>query len=190
MINYYGKFVPYLSTLVHPFNALLKAGQSWKWDHACKDAFQAAKQQLCSNLVLVHYHPKLPIHLAGDTSSYGIAFGAVFSHVLLDGTEHPVAYTSRTLKASERNYVQPEEKEALSLIYGIRKFHKYIYDCTFTLVTDHRPLTTILGPTTGVSSLAAACLQHWALLLSGYNYNIQFRTTQAHANADGLSRLP
>ena len=101
------------------------------------------------------YDPKLPIHLAGDASNYGI--GAVLSHVLPDGTEHPVAYASRTLKPSERNYSQLE-KEALSLIYGIRKFHKYVYGRSFVLVTDHRPLTTILAPMTGVPSLAAARL--------------------------------
>ena len=70
--------------LVQSLNALLKAGQSWKWDQACEEAFQAAKQQLSSSPVLVHYNSKLPIRLAGDASSYGI--GAVLSHVLPDGT--------------------------------------------------------------------------------------------------------
>ena len=187
MINYYGKFIPNLSTLLHPLHALLKDAQSWKWDQECDDAFQAAKQQLSSTPVLVHYDPKLPIRLAGDTSNYRI--GAVLSHVLPNGTEHPIAYASRTLKPSERNYAQLE-KEALSLVYGIQKFHKYIYGRSFTLVTDHCPLTTILGPTTGVPSLAAARLQRWALLLSAYTYYIQFPAAQAHANADRLSRLP
>ena len=137
--------------------------------------------------ILVHYNPDLPIRLAGDASSYGI--GAVLSHVLADGTEHPIAFASRSLQAAERNYAQIE-KEALALIFGIQKFHKYIYGRTFTLLTDHRPLTTILGPKTGVPPLAAARLQRWALLLSAYNYTIEFRPTAAHANADGLSRLP
>lgn len=69
MINYYGKFVPNLSILVHPLHVLLKAGQSLKWDQACEEAFQAAKLQLSSSPVLVHYNPKLPIRLAGDASS-------------------------------------------------------------------------------------------------------------------------
>ena len=33
-------------------------------------------------------------------------------------------------------------------------------------------------------------MQRWALLLSAYNHDIRFRPTQAHGNANGLSRLP
>ena len=51
-------------------------------------------------------------------------------------------------------------------------------------------MTTILGPKTGVPPLAAARLQRWALLLSAYEYDLEFRPTAQHANADGLSRLP
>ena len=137
--------------------------------------------------VLAHYDPSLPIRLAGDASDYGI--GAVISHVFEDGSERPVAFTSRTLSPTERNYSQIE-KEALSLIYGIQKFHQYLYGRPFVFVTDHRPLLSILGPKKGIPPLAAARMQRWALLLSAYNYSIEFRPTTAHANADGLSRLP
>ena len=72
----------------------------------------------------------------------------------------------------------------------MKKFHTYIYGREFTLVTDHQPLTTIFGPKRGIPTLAAARMQRWALLLSAYTYNIQYRATKAHANADGLSRVP
>ena len=49
---------------------------------------------------------------------------------------------------------------------------------------------TILGPKKGIPSLAAARLQRWAILLSAYNYEIEFKSTHEHSNADGLSRLP
>jgi len=82
------------------------------------------------------------------------------------------------------------EKEALSLVFGVRKFHQFLYGRKFTLYTDHKPLTSILGPKKGVPSLAAARLQRWALLLSAYNYQIEYKSTRDHGNADGLSRLP
>ena len=103
--------------------------------------------------------------LAADASAYGL--GAVLSH------RWPIAFVSRTLNSSERNYPQIE-KEALALVFGIKKFHQYVYGRTFTLVTDHQPLTTILGPKRGVPPLAAARMQRWALLLSAYTYQIQY----------------
>ena len=48
----------------------------------------------------------------------------------------------------------------------------------------------ILSPKQGIPPLAAARMQRWVLILTGYNYDIQYRSTHAHANADGLSRLP
>ena len=103
-----------------------------------------------------------------------------------DGSERPIAYASRTLTTAEKNYPQIE-REALSLVYGIRKFHQYLYGGKFVLVTDHKPLTTLLGPKKSIPPLVAARLQRWALLLSAYSYEIEWKPTREHANADGLS---
>ena len=187
LTNYYGKFIPNLVTLLHPLNALLQANKEWKWTSECVKAFQAAKEQIISASVLTHYDPTLPITLAADASAYGV--GAVISHVLSDNTEHPIAFASRTLTTSEQNYAQLE-KETLALIFGIKKFHRYLNGRNFTLITDHKPLTTILGPKKGIPSLAAARLQRWAILLSAYDYTIHYKSTTDHGNADGLSRLP
>ena len=58
------------------------------------------------------------------------------------------------------------------------------------LVTDHKPLTTLLGPKTSVPTLAASRMQRWTLVLSAYSYTIEYRPTTQHTNADALSRLP
>ena len=78
LLNYYGKFIPNLSTMIHPLNALLRQGVRWKWTQECAEAFREAKQSLSSDSVLAHYDPQLPVRLAGDASCYGI--GAVLSH--------------------------------------------------------------------------------------------------------------
>ena len=74
---------------------------------------------------MVHYDLKRELRLACDVSTYGL--GAVLSHVMDDGTERPVAYASRSLSPSERHYAQIE-REALSIIYGVKKFHQFLYD--------------------------------------------------------------
>ena len=187
LLNYYGKFIPNLAALVHPLNQLLHKNARWNWDSKCESAFEEAKEALVSSKVLTHYDPKLPLTLAGDASAYGI--GAVISHIFPDGSEHPIAFASRTLSQSEQNYAQLE-KEALSLIFGVKRFHQYLYGRNFTLITDHKPLLAILGPKKGIPSLAAAHMQRWAVFLSAYQYDVKFKGTQFHANADGLSRLP
>ena len=187
MINYYSKFISNLSSLLNPLHRLLRTQQQWNWSEDCQKAFMEVKQCLTQAPVLAHYDPRLPLVLAADASQYGL--GAVISHRWPDGTERPIAYSSRTLNASERNYPQVE-KEALALVYGIKGFHQYVYGRRFELVTDHQPLTTIFGPKRGVPSLAAARMQRWALLLAAYTYDIRYRSTKDHANADGLSRVP
>ena len=102
---------------------------------------------------MMHYNPHLPIKLAVDASVSGI--WAVISHILPDGSEHSIAYASCTLSQAEHNYAQLD-KEALSLIFAIQKFHIYLYGRSFTLVTDHKPLLCMLGPKQEIPELAAA----------------------------------
>ncbi|KAM7312980.1 uncharacterized protein ISCGN_002903 [Ixodes scapularis] len=187
MVNYYGKFVPRLSTLASPLYRLLRQDQRWCWDKACQAAFEEIKTALATPSILAHYDPSKPLQVACDASQYGI--GAVLSHVTEDGSTRPVAYASRTLTEAEKKYSQLE-KEALAIIFGIKKFHLYIYGRVFTLVTDHKPLQTILGPKTGIPSIAAARLQRWAVTLSAYKYSLVYKRSSDNAEADFCSRFP
>ena len=94
-LHYYGKFIKNSAMLLQPLNELLKHQTPWCWTAECETAFQEAKTQLSTAPVLAHYDPNLPLRLAGDASSYSI--GAVISQIHPDGTEHPIAFASRTL---------------------------------------------------------------------------------------------
>ena len=187
LINYYGKFIPNLSSILHPLNNLLKVSSKWHWSPACTEALAKVKKVLGSCQVLVHYDSSLPVTLASDASPYGL--GAVISHMYPNGEERPIAYASRTLTSSEVNYSQLE-KEALSIIFALKKFHSYVYGRHFSLITDHKPLVAIFNPAKAIPQMTAARLRRWTLILSAYSYDISYRSTKLHSNADALSRLP
>ena len=187
LVNFHGKFMKNLSSLLHPLNYLLRKDVKWRWCQRCQFAFDECKRLISADSCLVAYDVRRQLKLSCDASAYGV--GAVLSHVMDDGSERPIAMASRTLSVAEKGYSQLE-KEALSLIFGVKKFHRYIYGKKVTLVTDHKPLAVILGPKTGIPTLAAARLQRWSLILSAYDYDIEYRKGSEHSNADGLSRLP
>ena len=110
--------------MLHPLYTLLRTDRPWHWSTECQDVFEKAKQCLTRAPVLAHYDPKLTIVLVADASAYGV--GAVISHQPSDGTERPIVYASRTLNGSEQNNSQID-KEALSLVFGLKMFHNYLY---------------------------------------------------------------
>lgn len=187
LVNYYHRFLPNLATVVGPLNELLQNNKKWTWTAKCDDAFAKVKELITSEQVLCHYNPTLPVRLATDASPYGI--GAVLSHVMEDGTERPIAYASRSLTKAEKAYSQID-KEALSIYWGVQKFHTYLYGRHFTLITDHKPLVSIFHPEKQLPAMTTARLQRYAIFLSSHNYSIEYRNTANHGNADGLSRLP
>ena len=187
LVNYYNRFMPNASTVLHPLHQLLEQNSEWQWTEQCEQAFTEAKRLITSEQVLTHYDPALPVRLACDASPTGI--GAVLSHVMPDGSERPVAFASRSLTTTERKCAQID-KEALSIVWGVKRFHVYLYGRRFTLITDYKPLTAIFHPEKGVPAMTAARLQRYAMFLAGFNYKIEYKSTTKHCNADGLSRLP
>ena len=187
LVNYYHQFLPNLATELHPLNQLLEKNHKWEWNANCEKAFQKAKSLITTDEVLTHYDPSLQVKLACDASPYGL--GAVMSHVMSDGSERPISYASRTLTTAERNYSQID-KEALALVWGVKKFNLYLCGRKITLVTDHQPLTSIFNPVKSTSVTTTARLVRYAVFLGSHDYDIEYKNTTLHSNADGLSRLP
>ena len=187
LVNYYSHFLPNLASVLHPLYQLLKQNVKFIWTESAQKAFQNVKEMITSDIVLTHYDPDLPVKLACDSSSYGL--GAVISHVMGNGEERPIAFASRTLNSAEKNYAQIQ-KEALAIVWGVKKFYCYLFGRKFTLLTDHQPLISIFGPKKGIPATAASRMQRYALFLQGYDYDIEYKSSKSHANCDGLSRLP
>lgn len=52
--------------------------------------------------------------------------------------------------------------EALAVIYGLQKFHQFLYDQKFILDTDHKEMVSFVSPIKGTFALAVNHLVRWA----------------------------
>ena len=159
LLRYYVKFLPNAATVLQTLDELKKEKTKWLWNHKCEVAFQRSKEMILKAPVLCHFDAIEPVKLACDASAYGL--GAVLSHQTAEGVEKPILFASRKMTDTRKNYAQVE-REALALIFGVKKFHQYLWGRKFTLETNRKPLVTILGPKTGIPTLATARLQRWA----------------------------
>ena len=110
-------------------------------------------------------------------------------HVYPDESRRPIAFASKTLNEHEKLYGQID-KEALGIIFCLKKYRLYLYGRHFTILTDHKPLERIFGNKTTIPALAAQRLQRWAIILSAFSYDIKYISSKQNAVADALSRLP
>ena len=180
--------MPNLATMAAPIYQLTHKNAPFDWNEECQNAFNMLKTELCSNRFLLYYDPNLPLIVTCNASPVGL--GAILAHKLPNGEEKPIAYASRTLSNSERNYSQID-KESLVIIFAVKHFLFFLYgkDC-FTIFTDHKPLISLFGAYAKLPTLVVARLQRWALTLSAYNYKIEYRTGANNGNAYALSRKP
>ena len=152
-------------SVLAPLYMLLQKETKWSWGAEQQKSFNEVKKLLTSDCLLVHYDPNKEFLLACDASPYGV--GVVLSHRDEDGQEHLIAFTSRTLGRAEKNYSQLE-KEGLAIIFGVKKFHQFLFGHHFIILSDHKPLQHIFKETSATPTMASAQIQRWALLFGGY----------------------
>jgi hypothetical protein len=122
-----------LSSELHPLCQLLRKDTKFEWSIKCKRAFEKTKKLLENCFTLSHYNLKNEIIITTDASAYGM--GAILSQKI-NGEVRPIMCASCTLNSAERNYSQVG-KEAMAIIFAVKKFNKFIFGQKFTLVTDH-----------------------------------------------------
>ena len=179
MVNYLARYVPHLTDLVHPLSNLLRNDVLWQWSPAQDSAFTKTKQAITSAPTLHYYNPSKELTLENDASDYGLG-----SALLQEGK--PVAFASRSLSPSERNYAQLE-KEMLAVVFGLEKFHHYSYGKNLTVITDHKPLVAIARKPL---SKAPKRLQSLLLRTQVYNFDLIYRPGKELHLSDALSRAP
>lgn len=179
MINYLTKFLPNITTVIHPLQNLLKSDVTWTWSSAQQAAFEQVKKQITDTPVLAFYDPEQKLTVENDACEYGLG-----SVLLQEG--RPVAYASRSLSETESRYAQIE-KEMLAVTYGLEKFHYYTFGRDVEVITDHKPLMAINAKPL---SKAPKRLQNLLLRAQKYSYTLIWKPGKSIPLADALSRAP
>ena len=113
-----------------------------------------------------------------DASKKG--FGAI---ILQDNK--PIYFTPRSLTPAEKNY-QNLEWEYMAVIWGIEKFHFYLYGKEFLLQTDQRPLTSIFKKH---MVHVSPRIRRIAMCSWPYTFKTEWIPGKDNAIAEGLSRV-
>jgi hypothetical protein len=140
-LNFY-KFNAMTSDLPHLLYALTKENTVWEWTDICQEAFERSERAVSEKSLLVSFNPNLPLVLTCYSSQYAV--GTVLSHVI-NGVESPISFASSTLSDSERNNSQLE-RMGLVLIFGVQKFHKYLFGNKFVLIRTTGPFSAFSIP--------------------------------------------
>ena len=182
LVGWYRRFIPDFSTLTAPITALMhqkRKSNPISWTTEAEAAFMEIKSRLASSPVLATPDFTKEFIIQTDASAYGV--GAVLSQVL-DGQERPIAYASKTLTKSQRNYTVTE-RECLGVLFGVEKFRPYVEGTHFQVVTDHSSLLWLRNLKDPVGRLC-----RWAIKLSQYDFDISHRRGKLNVVADALSR--
>ena len=154
-----------------------------EWSEECQEAFNKLKQLCSQTPILAYVNYKKPFKLHTDASENGL--GAVLYQRQVDGMDCVIAYASRTLLKSEKNY-DVHKLEFLALKWSVtERFHEYLYGGEFEVHMDNNPLTYIL--TTVKLDVTG---QRWVASLANYNFKIFYRSGKLNVEADALSRIP
>ena len=97
----YGRFIQGFAEISASPTSLSSKRQQFQWSTKEEKAFEELKRRLCEAPVLAY--PRFDVEFRLKTDAIAQAVGAVLTQ-LEKGAERPVAFASRTLNATERNY--------------------------------------------------------------------------------------
>ena len=182
LVGFYRRFIPNFSAIAAPLTELTKNKQPNKnieWGEAQEKAFGTLKMRMTNYPILRLPEIDRTFVLQTDASDKGL--GAVLYQDFDDG-KLPIAYASRKLLDRERNY-SVIEKECLGIVWGVEKFHRYLFGTKFVLETDHAPLSYLQSAKT-----LNPRIMRWALRLQPYHFRIVAIRGRDNIGADYLSR--
>ena len=177
VVTYLSRFSENLTTKSDPLRTLLKKDSVFIWEANEQRAFDEIKALISNAPLLKYFNPTDTVEVQVDASSTGL--GAC----LMQGGQ-PVQYASRALTETEKRYSQ-SEKEMLSIVFGLTRFHTYTYGRKVTIYNDHKPLAAVLKKPVADNPVR---LQRMLCRIMGYDLEFKYVKGKDLFIADVLSR--
>ena len=135
MINYLNRFSALSAHLTAPLSALTHQATDYKPGKVHFENFNRLKVEISNMKALPYFDVNAETTLQTDASKKGL-------RACLIQKGKVIYYASMALTKTEQNY-QNLEWEALGTIWGMAKFHYFLYGKEFTLETNQKPLVSI-----------------------------------------------
>jgi len=180
LCNYFRKSILHYADKTHALTKLLRKDVSFTWDDEQEESFRVLKDALTNAPVMAIPDASQPYYLTCDASDTSVSFNL---SQIIDKVERVIEYGARGLRKSELNYTI-SEKEILAVVCGVQHYHEYLSGKKFKIRTDHQCLKYL-----STMKHCTGRLARWNLLLSGYDYDIEYTRGRDNTAADALSRI-
>ncbi len=141
--NFYQKFIKNYSKIVKALTALTGLAP-WKWGSTQDQAFAELKKRMAEDVILAIPNKTDTFIVEADASEGAV--GTVLSQKQ-NGKWRPVAFMSKSLSATERNY-KIYNKELLAIMLALDEWHHYLMGTAVDVEiwTDHQNLQYFRKP--------------------------------------------
>ncbi|EGT44573.1 hypothetical protein CAEBREN_28128 [Caenorhabditis brenneri] len=180
MIGYFRRFIRNFAEVAAGLHDLTKKDHDFIWQEEHQAAFEALKTALMSPPILVGPDLTRPYIMETDASS--MAISAILLQKNKEDQVQAISYASRKLGPAERNY-PPIEAEALAVVFGLQYYRQYVLGSHVTVVTDHKPLTSLM-----YNKNACGRLLKYQMSIQEFDAEIVYRAGRQNVVADALSR--
>jgi len=142
-----------------------------------KTSIDKIKLAVANSIDTTPFNPNLDTIVKVDASD--LAIGAVLCQ-----NNKIVAASSRPLLSFEKNY-SVFKKETRAMLFGLEKFHDYLWGHSFVIESDHAPLQDLQSKSVPLPRSIA----HWLHEILQYDFKIRFIPGSSNFLADALSRV-
>ena len=184
LANYYRRFIKDFARIARPMNVLMQKDEKWQWEEMQQKAFEELKGIFTSKLVLAAPDLDKEFRMEADASNY--ATGGVLSIKCSDEKWRLVAFISKSLSDTERNY-EIHNKEMLAVIRCLEAWRHFLKGTVvkFEIWTDHKNLEYFMK-----AQKLNRRQARWTLYLSRFDFTLKHIPGSKMGKADSLSRRP